>query len=248
MRNTLKLIMLSMCMPLFASGQWAGAQDLITSSVHDPINNKLHDLTKSTVQAAATVETVSLAKTVKGNLDAELPVVVVVDQNSHTTHVLQYHHGTVFDVFSIRNATGKPSTPTPNTRARIIQKELNPSWKPPRSIDAKQTVVPPFIKTHKNPLGLANLRLNIDHGMIALHGTNEPRRIGQSVSHGCIRHHNKDIVALYKLVRVGTPVYIVAKADDAEIPVNEFRNEATATAHTGTTANGTYQSATSRDR
>lgn len=166
--------------------------------------------------------TVSLTAAVKGELDPALPVVVVVNKEEHKTHVLQVQGDQVFDVFTIPNAVGKASTPTPNCRARIIQKELNPSWTPPRSIDPKQTVVPPYNKTHRNPLGLANLRLNVDHGMIALHGTNEPKRIGQSVSHGCIRHLNKDIVALYKIVHVGTPVYIVPTTEEAVIPAKEF--------------------------
>jgi len=168
--------------------------------------------------------TVSLKEAVKAELDPELPVVVVVNQEEHRTHVLQIQEEGLCDVFSIPNSVGKNSTPTPNCRASIIQKELNPSWKPPRSIDPQQTVVPPYNKTHRNPLGLANLRLSVDHGMIALHGTNDPKHIGQSVSHGCIRHLNPDIVALYKIVHVGTPVYIVQTTDDAEIPVNDFVN------------------------
>lgn len=173
------------------------------------------------VQAQESV--VSLKDAVKGELDPALPVVVVVNQEEHKTHVLQLQDDKLFDVFAIPNAVGKPSTPTPNCRARIIQKELNPSWKPPVSIDPKQVVVPPYNKTHRNPLGLANLRLNVDHGMIALHGTNEPKRIGQSVSHGCIRHLNKDIVSLYKIVYVGTPVYIVPTTENARISTTDFQ-------------------------
>jgi lipoprotein-anchoring transpeptidase ErfK/SrfK len=177
---------------------------------------------QQTAQAVELEQTVSLKEAAQGQLDPELPVVVVVNQEEHKTHVLQLQNEQLLDVFAIPNAVGNPSTPTPNCRARITQKELNPSWKPPRSIDPNQHVVPPFVKTHKNPLGLANLRLSVDHGMIALHGTNDPKHIGQSVSHGCIRHLNKDIVALYKIVHLGTPVYIVQNTDEAIIPVTEF--------------------------
>lgn len=172
-------------------------------------------------------QSVQLKDAVRADLDPDAPLVVIVDQQTHLTHALQYKNETLLDVFTIPNATGKASTPTPNCRAKIVQKELNPSWKPPVSIDPKQKVIPPYIETHCNPLGLANLRLNVDHGMIALHGTNEPKRIGQSVSHGCIRHLNKDIVTLYKMVRLGTPVYIVARTDDAIIPLDEFQTLST---------------------
>ena len=47
-------------------------------------------------------------------------------------------------------------------------------------------------------------------GVVGVHGTNAPWLIGQAVSHGCVRLRNSDIVALRKLVRVGTPVKIVA--------------------------------------
>lgn len=46
-------------------------------------------------------------------------------------------------------------------------------------------------------------------GVVGVHGTNTPWLIGQAVSHGCVRLRNADILALRKLVRVGTPVKIV---------------------------------------
>jgi lipoprotein-anchoring transpeptidase ErfK/SrfK len=47
-------------------------------------------------------------------------------------------------------------------------------------------------------------------GVVGVHGTNSPWLIGQAVSHGCVRLRNSDVLALRKLVRVGTPVKIVA--------------------------------------
>ena len=48
-------------------------------------------------------------------------------------------------------------------------------------------------------------------GVVGVHGTNTPWLIGQAVSHGCVRLRNNDVLALRKLVRVGTPVKIVAR-------------------------------------
>jgi lipoprotein-anchoring transpeptidase ErfK/SrfK len=45
-------------------------------------------------------------------------------------------------------------------------------------------------------------------GQLGLHGTNEPARIGQSVSHGCIRVTNDVIVRLAEVVPLGTPVTV----------------------------------------
>ena len=47
-------------------------------------------------------------------------------------------------------------------------------------------------------------------GVVGVHGTNTPQLIGQAVSHGCVRLHNEDIEFLRTVVRVGTPVKIVA--------------------------------------
>jgi hypothetical protein len=69
-------------------------------------------------------------------------------------------------------------------------------------------IVPPFgtnQRRYKDVLGVA--RLNLGDGY-ALHGTNRPETIGQSVSHGCVRLRNEDIRQLYAMVPVGTPVYI----------------------------------------
>jgi lipoprotein-anchoring transpeptidase ErfK/SrfK len=45
-------------------------------------------------------------------------------------------------------------------------------------------------------------------GQIGLHGTNEPSKLGTDVSHGCIRISNAGIVALARLLPLGTPVQI----------------------------------------
>ena len=47
-------------------------------------------------------------------------------------------------------------------------------------------------------------------GIVGIHGTPWPWLLGQAVSHGCVRVHNRDILRLRRLVRVGTPIKIVA--------------------------------------
>jgi lipoprotein-anchoring transpeptidase ErfK/SrfK len=55
-------------------------------------------------------------------------------------------------------------------------------------------------------MGVAALTLR--GGEYAIHGTNRPASIGGFVSYGCIRMLNQDIVELYDLVDVGTPVVV----------------------------------------
>jgi lipoprotein-anchoring transpeptidase ErfK/SrfK len=47
------------------------------------------------------------------------------------------------------------------------------------------------------------------HGrFIYIHGTNHEESLGKPASHGCIRMKNTDVLELYDLVDVGTPVVI----------------------------------------
>lgn len=45
-------------------------------------------------------------------------------------------------------------------------------------------------------------------GQLGIHGTNEPDKMGQRVSHGCIRLRNADIEQLAKVLPLGVPVGI----------------------------------------
>ncbi len=64
----------------------------------------------------------------------------------------------------------------------------------------------------KNPLGARALYLyrNGKDTHFRLHGTIEPYTIGQSVSSGCIRLINQDIIDLHSRVPVGTKVIVVS--------------------------------------
>ena len=42
-----------------------------------------------------------------------------------------------------------------------------------------------------------------------IHGTNEPEKIGQGVSSGCIRMRDIDAIDLYNRVKIGTPVVVI---------------------------------------
>jgi lipoprotein-anchoring transpeptidase ErfK/SrfK len=96
-----------------------------------------------------------------------------------------FKDGKLFKTYSI--AVGKPSTPTPKGNFRIINKAHNPG----------------------GPFGARWLGLSAPNGDYGIHGTNNPSSIGKAVSNGCIRTYNNNIIELYNLVPVGTPVKIV---------------------------------------
>lgn len=65
---------------------------------------------------------------------------------------------------------------------------------------AKTTIKP----GPNNPVGVAWIDINREH--YGLHGAPEPRFIGRSTSHGCVRLTNWDIARLLAFVAPGTPV------------------------------------------
>jgi lipoprotein-anchoring transpeptidase ErfK/SrfK len=69
-------------------------------------------------------------------------------------------------------------------------------------------VIPPVGTTARQfPDVLGTHRLNLGDGY-ALHGTQQVRLLGQSVSHGCVRLRNDDIAQLFQMASVGDEVII----------------------------------------
>lgn len=97
--------------------------------------------------------------------------------------LILYKYKKIYKIYPV--AIGKPSTPTPKGNFRIINKAFNPG----------------------GPFGAAWLGLSIPK--YGIHGTNNPSSIGKAVSNGCIRLYNYNIIELYNIVPIGTPVKII---------------------------------------
>src|SRR6478752_6406496 len=84
-----------------------------------------------------------------------------------------------------------------------------PDWNPPEQMIERQPYLPRFMAGGEgNPLGARGLYLG--ETLYRIHGTNQPSTIGTFVSSGCIRLTNEDIMDLYKRVKVGTRVVVLA--------------------------------------
>ncbi len=87
-----------------------------------------------------------------------------------------------------------------------------PTWTPTAEIK-KRMDVPNFVGPGpQNPMGARALYLfegNKDT-LYRIHGTNQPEYIGQAISSGCIRLTNEDVIDLYKRVKQGTVVVVLA--------------------------------------
>jgi lipoprotein-anchoring transpeptidase ErfK/SrfK len=91
----------------------------------------------------------------------------------------------------------------------ISGKYIKPGWRPPAEIKADKPSIPDLIPggTPQNPMGAA--AMTIAGGEYAIHGTNNPGSVGKSVSYGCIRMYNQDIMDLYERVGFGTMVVVL---------------------------------------
>jgi lipoprotein-anchoring transpeptidase ErfK/SrfK len=97
--------------------------------------------------------------------------------------------------------------------AKVGRKEEWPSWTPTADIKRRLGNVPDFVDGGPhNPMGARGLYLyaNNKDTMFRIHGTNQPEHIGQAVSSGCIRMTNEDVIDLYKRVKMGSIVVVLA--------------------------------------
>lgn len=103
--------------------------------------------------------------------------------NTSARSLTLYSNGNVYRTYPV--AVGKPSIPTPKGNFTIINKAVNlgcPFW--------------------ARCLGLSKKGYRI-------HVTNNPSSIEKAVSNECIRLSNTNIIELFNLVSVGTPVRII---------------------------------------
>ncbi|MGU3540341.1 L,D-transpeptidase [Methylobacterium sp. A54F] len=94
--------------------------------------------------------------------------------------------------------------------ATVSRKAEWPAWSPPAEMVRRWPHVHAMEGGPMNPLGARALYLS-DHGrdtLYRIHGTNEPEKIGQAASSGCIRMRNIDVVDLFERVPVGTRVIV----------------------------------------
>jgi lipoprotein-anchoring transpeptidase ErfK/SrfK len=105
--------------------------------------------------------------------------------------------------------------------ATINSKQEWPDWYPTPEMIERRPDIPAMLSPLqsgmgipgglKNPIGARGLYLWQDgkDTLYRIHGTTEPYTIGQSVSSGCIRMINQDVMDLYGRVEVGTQVKVL---------------------------------------
>lgn len=122
--------------------------------------------------------------------------------NKKVNELAFVNHGAIQAVYPI--ATGVTPELTPEGEYTIIVKAKDPYYRKKDIIGGSKD----------NPLGTRWLGFNAretDGRIYGIHGTNNDASIGEYVSNGCVRMHNKNVEDLFTKVPIGTKVYIYSK-------------------------------------
>jgi lipoprotein-anchoring transpeptidase ErfK/SrfK len=144
----------------------------------------------------------------------ERPGTVVVDTNSHHLYLVRENGE------ALRYGVGLGREGFAWAGRAVVQwKQKWPKWTPPAEMIARQPELEKYSAENggmpgglDNPLGARALYLfqNGEDTLYRLHGSPEWWSIGKSVSSGCVRLMNQDIIDLYDRVPTGSPVLVTS--------------------------------------
>ena len=163
------------------------------------VNKSVKDLRAALAGGASTVDlTVSTVAPAVTRDEYKQVLLVRIGENK----LYYYEDGKIKREWVI--ATGLPEYPTPTGVYEITEKRYMPTWVNP-SPDGWGADMPTSIPPGPgNPLGLR--ALNWSAAAIRFHGTSATYSLGYNASHGCVRMSNEDVIELYDLIEVGTPI------------------------------------------
>jgi lipoprotein-anchoring transpeptidase ErfK/SrfK len=141
----------------------------------------------------------------------EIPGTIVIDTHDNYLYFVEPNKKAIrYGVATGSEAAGWTGV------ARVGRKAEWPHWMPPADMLERWPHLKPTADAGglpggpDNPLGARALYLydgNKDT-LYRIHGTNEPEQIGHSVSSGCIRMRNIDVIDLYNWVPIDTRVVV----------------------------------------
>jgi hypothetical protein len=170
----------------------AALEGLVVPVLQDPA--KPRDLRVKVVRTSAAV-------TVAG-LKSQYGTIVTVDRQTFRLRLFKR----LQLVKTYKIAVGSAGHGTPAGMYSVTSKQVNPAWHVPNSDwagDLAGQVIPGGAAN--NPLKARWLGLRDG---IGIHGTSETWSLGSRASHGCIRMHPSDVIALYSRVPMGTTVKV----------------------------------------
>nr|WP_234706590.1 L,D-transpeptidase [Ensifer aridi] len=148
------------------------------------------------------------------NPTGERPGTLVVDTANHFLY-LTYENGQ-----AMRYGVGLGRAGFEWAGRGVIQYKRHwPRWTPPDEMVARQPELQPYSIANggmepglTNPLGARALYIfqNGEDTLYRIHGSPEWWTIGKSVSSGCVRMINQDVIDLYNRVPNGTPIVVTS--------------------------------------
>jgi lipoprotein-anchoring transpeptidase ErfK/SrfK len=154
-----------------------------------------------TTHAQPTDQFVERSLSYPTNLQAISPSIVRLEVSLSSKQVTIYQGEQKLKQYPI--AIGRAGWETPRGTFRVNQVLRDPVWMNPLT----GNIIP--AGDPKNPLGRHWIGFlsesNIWYGF---HGNNDPKSIGQAISHGCIRMHNADAEDLMRQITIGTEVRV----------------------------------------
>jgi lipoprotein-anchoring transpeptidase ErfK/SrfK len=137
----------------------------------------------------------------------ELPGTIVVDSDNHYLYLVQDNGKAIRYGITV----GEEAMAWSGI-AKVGAKNEWPDWHPTKG-EIERLGVPTFVKGGPdNPMGSRAIYLYSGgkDTLFRIHGTNQPEYIGASISSGCIRMTNEDVIDLYSRVKQGTLVVVLA--------------------------------------
>ncbi|HYM44575.1 MAG TPA: L,D-transpeptidase/peptidoglycan binding protein [Solirubrobacteraceae bacterium] len=162
-------------------------------------------LTGASASRAVTVPAKSVQpKITTAQLASEYPAYIVIDRGAFQLRF--YAHLQLAKTYPI--AVGMQGLETPPGLYHIQWKEVDPPWIVPNKAWAGALAGKTIPPGPEDPL---KARFMSFDGGAGIHGIDpsEYGSIGHDASHGCVRMTIPDVIALYSVTPVGTPVYIV---------------------------------------
>ena len=141
-------------------------------------------------------------KVTQAQLADKYPVLLIADRYNYKLRL--YRDLKLQKEYTV--AVGAVGFDTPAGLYHIQNKAIDPAWHVPNSAwagDLAGTVVPGGVPD--NPLKARWLGIFNGAG---IHGTEDIGSLGSAASHGCIRMAVPDVIQLYDIVPLNTPVYI----------------------------------------
>jgi lipoprotein-anchoring transpeptidase ErfK/SrfK len=146
----------------------------------------------------------------------EAPGSIVVDSDNHYLYLVQN------DGKAIRyGITVGEEAMAWSGIAKIGSMTEWPAWHPTPG-EIQRLGVPTFVPPGPdNPMGSRAMYLYSGgkDTLFRIHGTNQPEYIGASISSGCIRMTNEDVIDLYNRVKLGT-IVVVLEPHQGDSPYN----------------------------